>query len=145
VSPNFIEMGNLFIRFADIGREQDVDKRQDNLPGKVEDKKGTSPSTGKNKGKEEKVEEVDDEEDEEEKDEEDEPAEDTDDTMVCRVLTFIKSVLDIIPSQEDEDYEEIDPTAIRSRRTRGVKVDYTSQEALEKAGLQRQDLEEDDD
>ena len=37
--------------------------------------------------------------------------------------------------EEEDDLEEIDPTAIRSRRTRGVKVDYTSAEALAKAGL----------
>jgi len=38
--------------------------------------------------------------------------------------------------EEEDDFEEIDPGAIRSRRTRGVKVDYTSAEALAKAGLQ---------
>jgi len=37
--------------------------------------------------------------------------------------------------QEEETFEEIDPTAIVGRRTRGVKVDYTSEEALKKAGL----------
>jgi hypothetical protein len=47
--------------------------------------------------------------------------------------------------QQEEDLEEIDPTAIRSRRTRGVRVDYTSAEALEKAGLKPEDMEKDDD
>ncbi|CAL1706443.1 unnamed protein product [Somion occarium] len=36
---------------------------------------------------------------------------------------------------EEDSLEEIDPSAIRSRRTRGVRVDYTSAEALAKAGL----------
>lgn len=35
-------------------------------------------------------------------------------------------------------------TAIRSRRTRGVKVDYTSAAALEKAGLNSADADKDD-
>ena len=47
--------------------------------------------------------------------------------------------------QDEEDLEEIDPTAIRSRRTRGVRVDYTSAEALEKAGLKPEDMDKDDD
>jgi hypothetical protein len=34
-----------------------------------------------------------------------------------------------------DDYAEIDPRSIQGRRTRGVKVDYTSPEALAKAGL----------
>ena len=42
----------------------------------------------------------------------------------------------------EESYQEIDPSAIRSRRTRGVKVDYTSAEALAKAGLKPGDDEE---
>jgi hypothetical protein len=43
--------------------------------------------------------------------------------------------------------EEIDPTAIlpTGRRTRGVRVDYTSQEALAKAGLTGNEMDEDDD
>ena len=38
-------------------------------------------------------------------------------------------------------FDEIDPSAIlpTGRRTRGVKVDYTSKEALEKAGLPQGD------
>ncbi|THH02301.1 hypothetical protein EW026_g580 [Hermanssonia centrifuga] len=68
---------------------------------------------GKNKVVEDEV--MDDDEDEE--DEEDEE-EDEDEDMA-----------------EEEDLAEIDPSAIRSRRTRGVRVDYTSPEALAKAGL----------
>ena len=50
-------------------------------------------------------------------------------------------------SQIDDDFEEIDPSAIitQSRRTRGVRVDYTSEEALAKAGLQGHEDEESDD
>lgn len=40
--------------------------------------------------------------------------------------------------------EEIDPSAIVGRRTRGVKVDYTSAEALSKAGLKKDEVDEDD-
>lgn len=41
---------------------------------------------------------------------------------------------------------EIDPSAIlpTGRRTRGVKVDYTSKEALAKAGLQDKGNDEED-
>ncbi|KAG6877581.1 Histone H2A.Z-specific chaperone [Termitomyces sp. T159_Od127] len=47
----------------------------------------------------------------------------------------------------EETYEEIDPSAILStgRRTRGVKVDYTSKEALERAGLADEKDDDDDD
>ena len=44
----------------------------------------------------------------------------------------------------EDDLEEIDPTAIRGRRTRGVKVDYTSAEALAKAGLKADDADDDE-
>ncbi|GLB36964.1 putative histone chaperone domain CHZ [Lyophyllum shimeji] len=49
--------------------------------------------------------------------------------------------------EEEEDFEEIDPSAILStgRRTRGVKIDYTSKEALAKAGLQGNEDDEDED
>lgn len=45
----------------------------------------------------------------------------------------------------EDNLDEIDPTAIVGRRTRGVKVDYTSKEALEKAGLQGNEKDEDTD
>ena len=45
----------------------------------------------------------------------------------------------------EDDLKEIDPRAIVGRRTRGVKVDYTSKEALEKAGLQGNEKDEDSD
>ncbi len=42
---------------------------------------------------------------------------------------------------------EIDPAAIlpTSRRTRGARVDYTSAEALSKAGLTEKDEDDDED
>ncbi|KIK69097.1 hypothetical protein GYMLUDRAFT_80457 [Collybiopsis luxurians FD-317 M1] len=45
---------------------------------------------------------------------------------------------------EDDSMVEIDPSAIVPRRTRGVKVDYTSEEALKKAGLDKEKNAEDD-
>ena len=45
---------------------------------------------------------------------------------------------------QEEELEAIDVTQIRSRRTRGVKVDYTSAEALEKAGLKADDADDDE-
>ena len=48
---------------------------------------------------------------------------------------------------QEEDFEEIDPSAIINtggRRTRGVRVDYTSAEALAKAGLKPEDVVEED-
>jgi len=83
-----------------------------------------SPSTvNKGKGKVEKVE--DDEEEDEEEEDDDEMEEDDDDD-----------------DDDDEDHlDEIDLSAILSsgRRTRGIKVDYTSGEALKKAGLKPED------
>ncbi|KAF8223274.1 hypothetical protein L208DRAFT_1412109 [Tricholoma matsutake] len=44
----------------------------------------------------------------------------------------------------EETFEDIDPSVIiGGRRTRGVKVDYNSKEALAKAGLQDNEHEED--
>ncbi|KDR67560.1 hypothetical protein GALMADRAFT_147099 [Galerina marginata CBS 339.88] len=83
------------------------------------------------KGKSKAVEEHADEEDEEEEEEEDE-----------------EMASDEEEEEEvEEEFEEIDPTAIlpTGRRTRGVKVDYTSQEALAKAGLQANEDDDSDD
>ncbi|THH14969.1 hypothetical protein EW146_g5437 [Bondarzewia mesenterica] len=60
----------------------------------------------------EEEEEDDDEEEEEEEEEEDEMEED-----------------------HSQDLAELDPSLILPRRTRGVKIDYASEEALRKAGL----------
>jgi len=79
----------------------------------------SAPPVDKGKGKVQDVEEEDDNDDEDEDDEMDEG--DSDD--------------------EEDEFEEIDPTAVlpSGRRTRGVRVDYTSTEALRKAGLKPED------
>lgn len=43
--------------------------------------------------------------------------------------------------QDDDEFDEIDPSAVlpSGRRTRGIKVDYTSAEALRKADLKPED------
>ncbi|KAJ2919935.1 hypothetical protein MD484_g439, partial [Candolleomyces efflorescens] len=86
-----------------------------------------SPS-GKGKEKAPAADQSMEEEEEEEDDDDDEEMEEDDE-------------------EEEEDLEEIDPTAIlpTGRRTRGVRVDYTSQEALAKAGLTGNEMDEDDD
>ncbi|KAJ7346944.1 hypothetical protein DFH08DRAFT_1080881 [Mycena albidolilacea] len=87
-----------------------------------------SPDKGKNKvGKEDTSMEEEDDDSEEEESEEEEDDDDEDE------------------EEADDSKEKIDPSAIRSRRTRGVKVDYTSPEALAKAGLTAQDIAGDDD
>jgi hypothetical protein len=47
----------------------------------------------------------------------------------------------------EDDLKEIDPSAIitQGRQTRGVRVDYTSKEALAKAGLQGNENDDSDD
>jgi len=69
--------------------------------------------------------------DEEEEDEEDEEEEEDDDD-----------------EEGEETYEEIDPSAILPRKLRRAAaerpIDYTSPEALAKAGLKPEDLEKDD-
>ncbi|KAF8210655.1 hypothetical protein K438DRAFT_1929635 [Mycena galopus ATCC 62051] len=86
-----------------------------------------SPSAdkGKNKVEDTSMEEEDDEDDDDDDDDDDEEEEDEE--------------------EEEEVDEEIDPSLIRSTRTRGVKVDYTSPEALAKAGLTAEDIARNDD
>jgi len=77
----------------------------------------------KDKGKGKQKEEAEEEEEEEEDDDDDDDEDMEEDEM---------------EEEDDEEldtYDEIDPTVITSRRTRGVKVDYTSPEALRKAGF----------
>jgi len=93
-------------------------------PVSVDDKR-------KNKSKLDEVadrDEEDDDDDDDDEEEEDEGDEDMD------------------GEEEEEGFEEIDPSAIlpASRRTRGVKVDYTSAEAFEKAGLDKSESAEAD-
>ncbi|KAG5219821.1 hypothetical protein IMY05_C4757000200 [Salix suchowensis] len=66
------------------------------------------------------------EDDEEDEEDDDDAEEDSDDEEV------------------EEDFSEINPEAITSRRTRGKKVDYTSAEALAKAGLAAEGDDDDD-
>ncbi|KAG9316349.1 hypothetical protein JVU11DRAFT_2381 [Chiua virens] len=91
-----------------------------------------SPPKDKGKGKSAVVSpdvsmEEDDEDDEEDEEEEYEATEGEDEE-----------------EEEDED-PEIDPSAIVGRRTRGIKVDYSSKEAHEKAGLDPQAADDEDD
>ncbi|KAI0745876.1 hypothetical protein C8Q76DRAFT_790198 [Earliella scabrosa] len=86
-----------------------------------------SPPTDKGKGKQVQDDVMDEDEEEEEEEEEEE---DEDEEMA-----------------EEDDLEEIDANAIINtggRRTRGVRVDYTSPEALAKAGLKPEEAAEDD-
>jgi len=74
---------------------------------------------------------MEDEEDEDEDEDEDDDAMEEDE--------------DEGDEEEEEEYPDIDPSQILGRRTRGVKVDYTSKEALEKAGLKPEGDEDEDD
>ncbi|KAK0213199.1 histone H2A.Z-specific chaperone CHZ1 [Desarmillaria ectypa] len=91
-----------------------------------------SPVVDKGKGKAPAKDDAmeEDEEEEEEDDDDDDDAEEEEEE-----------------EEEDDDMEEIDPAAIlpTSRRTRGARVDYTSAEALSKAGLTEKDEDDDED
>jgi hypothetical protein len=97
----------------------------------------------KGKGKVVAVEEGDDEEGDED-DGEDEEMDEEDDDDVSRVQMPEPPHPTKSSLQEEDDMEEIDPTAIVGRRTRGRKVDYTSTEALRKADLKPEDDAEDE-
>uniref|UniRef100_A0A8H7Y4H8 Histone chaperone domain-containing protein n=1 Tax=Psilocybe cubensis TaxID=181762 RepID=A0A8H7Y4H8_PSICU len=133
----------------------------------------TASPSGKGKGKAVDVsnEEEDEEEEEEEEDEEMQSGEEEEEeeeevralstrlacihachTHTRRVACMLAlnpnyPALTLTLDTQEEDFEEIDPSAIlpTGRRTRGVKVDYTSQEALAKAGLQANDDGDDSD
>ncbi|KIK37256.1 hypothetical protein CY34DRAFT_810513 [Suillus luteus UH-Slu-Lm8-n1] len=96
-------------------------KKDATSPVKSPDSKGK----GKAKGPAEDVSMEEEEEDEEEEDDEEGDEE-------------------MEEEEDDDDHEEIDPSAILPRRTRGTRVDYTSEEALKKAGLTKDDHDEDD-
>ncbi|TEB06390.1 hypothetical protein FA13DRAFT_1809774 [Coprinellus micaceus] len=90
---------------------------------------GVASPSGKGKERAAPVDESMEEEEEEEEDDDDEEEEE-DNEM----------------EEDDEEEEEIDPSVIISgRRTRGVRVDYTSKEALAKAGLTGNEADEDED
>ncbi|KAL0581910.1 Histone H2A.Z-specific chaperone CHZ1 [Marasmius crinis-equi] len=88
----------------------------------------SAEAKGKGKAKDttEDVSMDDDEDDEDDDDDDDDEEEDDDD-------------------EEEDSLEEINPEVIVGRRTRGNKVDYTSAEALAKAGLKQGDAEDDED
>ncbi|KAG0700863.1 hypothetical protein DFH29DRAFT_604122 [Suillus ampliporus] len=67
---------------------------------------------------------------EEEEDEEEDDEEDGDEEME--------------EEEEEEVDPEIDPSAILPRRTRGVRVDYSSEEAHKKADLNKDDHDDDE-
>ncbi|KAK0505182.1 histone H2A.Z-specific chaperone CHZ1 [Armillaria luteobubalina] len=84
--------------------------------------KGKGKGKGKAPAKEDNAMEQDEEDDEDDEDDDD-------------------------AEEEEDEEEEIDPAAIlpTSRRTRGARVDYTSAEALSKAGLTEKDEDDDED
>lgn len=109
-------------------------------------------------------EEADDDDDDDDEEEEDEEMEedDDDDDEVCVALVSIFDAPFLAPlpwlplnhadrcflfvmCSQDESGEKIDPGAIVGRRTRGVRVDYTSKEALAKAGLHGNEIDEEED
>ncbi|KAJ3557863.1 hypothetical protein NM688_g1242 [Phlebia brevispora] len=81
-----------------------------------------APSVDKGKGKLVQDHVMDEDDEDEDEDDEDDEAEDEDEEMA-----------------EEESLDDIDPSVIQPRRTRGVRVDYTSPEALAKAGLKPSD------
>ncbi|GBE80597.1 hypothetical protein BKA93DRAFT_811469 [Sparassis latifolia] len=97
-----------------------------NTSAQVAPTQSASPDKGKGKGKSVPADTMDEDEDDDEDDEEEDEG-DEDDDMV-----------------EEDELEGIDPTAIRPRRTRGVRVDYASAEALKKAGLKPEVADEDE-
>lgn len=99
---------------------------------------------GKGKGKfvQEDVADDDDDDDEEEEEEDEEmEEEEVRSSPASRALRGAHACHRI----QEDDLEEIDPSVIiGSRRTRGVRVDYTSAAALEKAGLKPEDADDEE-
>ncbi|KAF9264182.1 hypothetical protein L218DRAFT_958606 [Marasmius fiardii PR-910] len=93
----------------------------------IEDKgKGKARQTTDNE--DHPMDEDDDDEDDEDEDVDSDEEEDDDDEA----------------EENAQGTEVIDPGRILSRRTRGRQVDYTSPEALAKAGLKKEELDEDE-
>lgn len=85
--------------------------------------------------------EDDEEEGEEEEEEEEEGAEEDEVKQKYNFLCFLNCSL---MTSLALPLQEIDPSAILGRRTRGNRVDYTSEAALKKAGLKDdEDMDED--
>jgi len=105
---------------------------------------------------EEEEEEDDDDDDDDDEEEEDDDMEevspvpfyacDASETRFFSRYIFFTRFSYTQTSIAQDDHNEIDPSAILppSRRTRGVKVDYTSKEALEKAGLDKAEGDDDE-
>jgi hypothetical protein len=74
-------------------------------------------------------EEEEEEEEEEDDDEEEEEESEEEVSAATRDAFFLRADASFF---QEESFADIDPSAIQSRRTRGVKVDYTSAEALAK-------------
>jgi hypothetical protein len=82
--------------------------------------------------------EAEEEDDDDEENDDDEDDEEDDEEAVRKRLFFVwhSDMYYFFDNNQEDDLEEIDATAIRPRRTRGVRVDYTSADALKKAGLE---------
>ncbi|KAG6334218.1 hypothetical protein ID866_4876 [Astraeus odoratus] len=89
--------------------------------------KGKGKSTDEDVVMREEEEDDDEEEEEEEEEEEDNEVDEEDEDT------------------PDDEMEEIDPSVITRRRTRGIRVNYASEEAYNKAGLVRGITPESDD
>ena len=113
----------------------------------------SSPNKGKGKAVAPAEDEDDEDDEDDEEEEEEEGEEEEEEEMEVSFSNFnsnrsTKLNKRVAPSRtwhlQEVGLEEIDPSAIRSRRTRGVRVDYTSAEALAKAGLKPGDDEDED-
>jgi hypothetical protein len=88
---------------------------------------------------------MEEEEEEEEEEDEEEGDEEMEEVRLSPAHFFPMTLKPPCQEEEEDDHEEIDPSAILPRRTRGARVDYTSEEALKKAGLTQDDHDDDDD
>ncbi|KAI0286351.1 hypothetical protein BC826DRAFT_91985 [Russula brevipes] len=88
--------------------------------GKAVDEDGENDEEDDDEGMEEDDDDDDDDEDEDDEDDDDEEED---------------AMEEDEDEDEDENQERIDPGAILGRRTRGKKVDYSSAQAFERAGL----------
>ncbi|KAI6125774.1 hypothetical protein EV401DRAFT_1937224 [Pisolithus croceorrhizus] len=104
-------------------------------PGKKPASKAASPGKGKERQKAAASDDTRMDEDSNDEGEDDDDDDDEDEEAVDEDME----------EEEEDDLEEIDPSVITGRRTRGKKVDYTSSEALAKAGLTERDLEDEED
>jgi hypothetical protein len=102
---------------------------------------------------EEEEDDEDDEDDEEEEEGEEEEEEEGEEARilfeshaerrVSLLFTVVRTDKTFLP--QDDSLEEIDPSAIIGRRTRGKRVDYTSAEAIAKAQVKPEGADDDED